>query len=308
VRERPGFGGAPAAVRERIAWGLGWGLVHSDSGLMFWHWGDAGDEKAFVIGDPTRREAIVYFANAQTGLSIAAHVASIVFPGTQYPLLWLGYGSIDDSSRMTRRAIVRVALDSGAAAGARRLEIARALHPDRMTLDQILAAADALGDEHAVPAADTVLAIAERDFPDSAAVLIARGDLRLVAGADPRGALPYYRLGVALTPTDSVGRARLDWAREDVRAADDPLTIDDGTARRLVGVYMGRDVSAEGGHLYYADDVTDRHELVALRADTFELRGDHSFRLRFVTGDSGDASAVIITGYDGTRKESPRTH
>jgi CubicO group peptidase (beta-lactamase class C family) len=304
TRNRPGYGGVPAAIRERIAWGLGWGLDRGDSGLMFWHWGDAGNEKAFVIGNPTRRAAIVYFANAQTGLSIATHVVSIVFPGTQYPLLWLGYGSIDDSSRMTRRAIVRVALDSGAAAGARSLERARALHPDRMTLDEMLAVADALGGEHAVPAADTVLAIAEHDFPDSAAVSIARGDLRLTAGADPRGAVPYYERAVA----DSVGRARLEWARADVRAADQPVTIDAAAARRFVGEYMGRTVSADGGHLYYADDVTNRHDLVALSSDTFELRGDHSFRLRFVTGDSGDASAVIVTGYDGTRNDSPRTH
>jgi hypothetical protein len=223
---------------------------------------------------------------------------SIVFPGPQYPLLWLGYGSIDDTSRMAWRAGVRVALDSGAAA----------LHPDRMTLDQLLAVAEALGDEHPGRAADTVLAIAERDFPDSAAVPIARGDRRLIAEADARGAVTYYERAVALAPADSVGRARVQWAREEVRVADHPLTIDADAARRFVGVYMGRAVSAEGSRLYYADDVTDRHELVALRADTFELRGDHSFRLRFVTSDSGDASAVIITRYDGIRSENPRTH
>jgi CubicO group peptidase (beta-lactamase class C family) len=307
TRHSVGLDAAPATVRDRIAWGLGWGLARGDSGVMFWHWGDAGNAKAFVIGDPRRHEAIVYFANARTGLSIASHVVSIVFPGTSYPLLWLGYGSIDDSARMAERSTVHVALDSGAAAGARRLAMLRALHPDRLTLDQILAAAADLGDEHAVPAADTILAIAERDFPDSAAVLIARGDLRLTAGADPQGAVSYYEHAVALAPTDSVGRARLDWAREDVRAGDHPPTLDDGAVRRFAGVYMGRRVSADGGHLYYADGVTDRHELVALNPDTFELQGDHSFRLRFVAGDSDVASKVIVTGYDGTRVENRRT-
>ncbi|MCI0487981.1 MAG: beta-lactamase family protein, partial [Blastocatellia bacterium] len=32
-----------------ISWGLGWGLEQTSDGLSFWHWGDNGNSKAFIV-------------------------------------------------------------------------------------------------------------------------------------------------------------------------------------------------------------------------------------------------------------------
>jgi hypothetical protein len=303
TRNTPGFVDPSPALRARIAWGLGWGLVRGDSGLLFWQWGDAGDAKAFVIGDPVRHMAMVYFANAETGLSIAPHLVPLVFPSGQYPLRWLAYGSIDDTTRMARRAIVRVALDSGAAAGARRLDATRALYPDRLALHDMLDVAQALVQASAVPAADTILAIAARDFPDSASVSIARGDLWLTGGADAPRAVTQYERAVRLAPGDSLGRHRLAWARQVVHPTGHPHDV-----QRYVGVYSGGTVTRHGNHLYFQQQPGGpRAALVALTDDTFEIEGNHGFRLRFVSDSGAAVSTVAMAWYDGMRDEMRRT-
>jgi hypothetical protein len=298
TRNTPGFVDPSPTLRARIAWGLGWGLVRGDSDLLFWQWGDAGDAKAFVIGDPARHMAMVYFANAETGLSIAPHLVPLVFPSGQYPLRWLAYGSIDDTTRMARRAIVRVALDSGAAAGARHLAAERAQYPHRLALRDMLDAADALRRASALSAADTVLAIAARDFPDSAAVPIARGDLWLTASADVARAVTQYERAVALAPGDSVSHGRLAWARQDVHPTARPRDL-----QRYVGVYSGGTFTRDGKHLYFQESGGRRLALVAVTDDTFEIQGNHGFRMRFVTDSGAAMSKVMLAWYNGTHDE-----
>jgi CubicO group peptidase (beta-lactamase class C family) len=258
TRNTPGFVDPSPTLRARIAWGLGWGLVRGDSGLLFWQWGDAGDAKAFVIGDPARHMAMVYFANAETGLSIAPHLVSLVAERAEYP--------------------------------------------HRLALRDMLDAEDALRRAGALPAADTVLAIAARDFPDSAAVPIARGDLWLTAGADVARAVTQYERAVALAPGDSVSRSRLAWARQDVDPAAHVRDV-----KRYVGVYSGGTFTRDGHHLYFQESGGRRLALVAVTNDTFEIEGNHGFRMQFVA-DSGTAvSKVMLAWYDGTRDEMRRS-
>lgn len=55
-------------LRGELSWGLGWGLESTGSaGRLFWHWGDNGTFRAFTLGDPARRRAIVVFTNGQGG-------------------------------------------------------------------------------------------------------------------------------------------------------------------------------------------------------------------------------------------------
>lgn len=54
-------------INTAISWGLGVGLENYNGRQMFWHWGDNGNFKAFMMGDPVAGSGIVIFTNAQNG-------------------------------------------------------------------------------------------------------------------------------------------------------------------------------------------------------------------------------------------------
>ncbi|MEP6620149.1 MAG: serine hydrolase domain-containing protein [bacterium] len=292
----------PTALTSRLAWALGFGVARTDSSTEFWQWGDAGNAKAFVIGDARRHSAIVYFANAQTGLTIAGNIVSLVFPGEQYPVEMLGYPSIDDLPRLARRAIVLAALDSGAAAGARRLERERAQHPERVTVFQLVAAAEALRDERKFDAADTVLSLAAHYWPDSADVPIAQGDLRLALSTNSAAAAAFYRRALRIAPTNTVAPARLRWALGDSTGRANPIALPPSDLQRRVGTYGRIHITVANGHLMQARGEDAPDAMVAIAPDTFVLEKDASMIVRFTTRDS-----LTVEGYAGDRLTGERT-
>jgi CubicO group peptidase (beta-lactamase class C family) len=54
-------------LKPGLAWGLGWGLEQRAPESLFWHWGDNGIFRAFTVGDPASRRAIVVFTNGDGG-------------------------------------------------------------------------------------------------------------------------------------------------------------------------------------------------------------------------------------------------
>ena len=91
---------------QHIAWGLGWGL-EPDAGSFF-HWGDNGQFKAFVIGSLKDRSALVVFTNGSNGMAIMPDVIDRLMPGDHPAFLWLNYsrnvsgGGLLDWFRMRR--------------------------------------------------------------------------------------------------------------------------------------------------------------------------------------------------------------
>lgn len=68
--------GVSTADLEQLTWGLGWGLLKTEEGIIGFHWGDNGDSKAFVAINIESQTGFVYFANSWNGLSIANQLIS----------------------------------------------------------------------------------------------------------------------------------------------------------------------------------------------------------------------------------------
>ena len=298
----------PADLRARIAWGLGWGLERGDDGIRFWHWGDNGDAKAFVIGDLARRDAVVYFANAQGGLAPAHAIVRAVLPARPYALEWLRYQRHDDHGFVARRALVHAGLssDTGVSSVARAYARQRDSMQAAMTPALIQSAAVALGSRRSVASADTLLALAMRDFPDTASLWLDRGELHLRAG-DPGRALPFYERAARMAPADSSALARVRWAKEMITARKQPVDMDERTLGRYVGVYGPRVITLEDGRLHYQRGSGRKTALIPMTDNTFSLEGNPTFRVRFIAEPGTAAHRIVGLYHDGSEDGHARS-
>lgn len=74
-----------------IDWGLGFGLQSTEKDHAFWHWGDNGTFKCFVITFQKGKSGLVYFANSSLGLSVLDPILKKAFDD-EFPLVkWLNY-------------------------------------------------------------------------------------------------------------------------------------------------------------------------------------------------------------------------
>ena len=99
---------APDAKRSpTVSWGLGWGLEQTAEGIGFWHWGDNGDTKAFVLAFPKQKTGLVMFANSANGLSIINELVSSVMGNDHPALAWLNLEQYNSHPRLMLKAIIK---------------------------------------------------------------------------------------------------------------------------------------------------------------------------------------------------------
>lgn len=89
-----------------ISWGLGWGLQTTDEGRSFWHWGDNGNTKAYVVAFEGRKTGVVVFANSANGLSVVRELVDEALGGFQPALDWINYESYKSPGRTLTKSIL----------------------------------------------------------------------------------------------------------------------------------------------------------------------------------------------------------
>jgi CubicO group peptidase (beta-lactamase class C family) len=100
--ERPALGKFSSA----IAWGLGWGLENTTNGNSFWHWGDNGNVKSYVVAFDKSKTGIVIFSNSANGLSIVDEIMNSLVGDKQTALKWLNYEPYNSPTKTLLRDIL----------------------------------------------------------------------------------------------------------------------------------------------------------------------------------------------------------
>ncbi|MBT8478672.1 MAG: beta-lactamase family protein, partial [Gemmatimonadetes bacterium] len=113
-----------------LFWGLGWGLEQGGRGESFWHWGDQGTARCFVVAYPEDGAALVYFTNSENGLAMGPALLDLVFEDDQWALLWLDYDRYDDPGHVARLAVTHAFVEEGTEAGVAEFERVKVEHPE----------------------------------------------------------------------------------------------------------------------------------------------------------------------------------
>jgi CubicO group peptidase (beta-lactamase class C family) len=76
-------------LSNSVSWGLGWGIQCTEMEDSFWHWGDNGGFKSFILGSKSNKNAIIIFTNGSNGLTVISEIIK-KYTGVPQPALdWL---------------------------------------------------------------------------------------------------------------------------------------------------------------------------------------------------------------------------
>ncbi len=169
-------------ARDHLFWGLGWGLQEGRRGPSFWHWGDQGTARCFVLAYPEDGDALVYFTNSANGLTIGPAILDLAFDDDHWPLRWLEYGRYDDPVRLARLEVTQAFLDEGTEAGIEAFDRVKAEYPDLLDEGAVNSLGYVLLRRDAVDQAVWVFERNTLDYPDSSNVWDSYGEGLRAAG------------------------------------------------------------------------------------------------------------------------------
>ncbi len=188
-----------------LAWGLGWGLETMPEGEYFWHWGDNGDSKAYITALIPTRDAVVYFADGNNGLSFTKEILDDAMGGNHPALAHLDY----DRYNSTVHTLVKTIWTNGATAGLAtyreqiRYDSAKKIPENQMNeMGYYLMRSQKLDDAIAVFTQNTI------DYPNSWNVWDSLGEAYMNKG-NKELAIKYYEKSLQLNPDNKNGAATL---------------------------------------------------------------------------------------------------
>jgi CubicO group peptidase (beta-lactamase class C family) len=169
-------------AKQHLFWGLGWGLQEGRRGSSFWHWGDQGTARCFVLAYPENGDALVYFTNSANGLAIGPAILDLAFDDDHWPLRWLDYARSDDPVRLARLGLTHTFLDEGTEAGVEAFDQVVAEYPDLLDEGAVNGLGYVLLRRDAVDQAVWVFERNTLDYPESSNVWDSYGEGLRAAG------------------------------------------------------------------------------------------------------------------------------
>lgn len=209
--------GDDAEAKAHLFWGLGWGLSEGRRGESFWHWGDQGTARCFVVAYPETGDGLVYFTNSENGLAIGPEILDLAFDDDHWPLRWLSYGRYDDPSRVARLAVTRSFLADGPAAGLARFEAVSSEYPDMFDEGDVNGLGYLLLRRGAVEEAIAVFERNTIDYPQSSNVWDSLGEALREAGRLEES-IENYEKSIALDPSNQNAERFVEEMRDELAA------------------------------------------------------------------------------------------
>jgi CubicO group peptidase (beta-lactamase class C family) len=296
----------PTEADTHVFWGLGWGLQNINGDMAFWHWGDNGPFKAYVVAYPEDKTGVVYLANSNDGLSISQAIVSHIRKEDHWALRWLNYTRHDHPQRLAIKKVKRAAVMEGEeAAIAKYLEVRDA--PDSLYgMNEVNNLADFLSEIGLSSAALSILEVGIEDHPHSAALHDRYGEILLTAGKY-EAAIAAHRRSLEIEPDNQDARRRIEWIAERLAVEKQKVSVSTSLLELYAGKYGPRRVRLKDGRLYYQREGNPEYPMIPLADDLFALEGLETFRLRFVQEGSALATEIIGIYINGGSDENLRT-
>ncbi len=176
-------------LSAQIAWGLGWGLQATDEGASFWHWGDNGNNKAFIVAFEKQKDGIVVLANGANGLFILKEILDDGLGGKHPALAWINTGRFDSPARTFLKAVIDQGAEKAIADYRRRREATPA---GKLSENQVNNLGYDLLRARRIDEAIAVFKLNTEDFPRSANVWDSLAEAYEVKG-DKASAIRNYK-------------------------------------------------------------------------------------------------------------------
>jgi CubicO group peptidase (beta-lactamase class C family) len=186
----------PGPKSRDIFWGLGVGLERTPNGETFWHWGDNGVFKCFMIAYPKQKNGLIMFTNSENGLSIHTEIVEEALGGRHAAFEWVKY---DDYNSPVSRFYAAVKQKGAAAAIAQYKDLLRSEIISERALNSLgyrLLGQKKMGD------AIRILSLNVERFPNSGNVYDSLAEAYMNNG-DKELAIKNYRKSLALDPKNS---------------------------------------------------------------------------------------------------------
>lgn len=183
-------------ISTELGWGLGWGLQTTEEGTSFWHWGDNGNNKSFIVAFDKQKSGAVILTNSANGLSIVREILADAVGGKYPALAWIGYENYKSPAKVLLKAI----LDNGAEKALENYLAAREKTTEiRLDESQMNSLGYDLLRSKKVDEAIAVFRRNTEDFSKSANVWDSLGEAYMVKG-DKQKSIENYKKALELNP------------------------------------------------------------------------------------------------------------
>ena len=192
-------------VTPEISWGLGWALQKTDSGQVFWHWGDNSNTgyTAYVQGDPARATGFVFLTNSTSGLSVSRALIRQLTGMHEPAIAFMNHEQFDAPTRRVRLGLEERIRAAGIAAGLAYLDSVRpSFDPDGIPENLLNRVGYRLLGLGMGAAAVAMFRKNVEAYPQSANVYDSLGEA-LAAVGDTTSAIANYRRSLSLDPRNS---------------------------------------------------------------------------------------------------------